>query len=102
MGSSEKCHNMPDGARLLSRLCTLESSQGQELLGPDSLALLAADTFPGDITVTGLASLVLGKWRLLGALFHLLRFPDGETVWGRGCRWPLLSPAFDQLLSWYS
>lgn len=79
MGSLEKCYNMSDGARLLSWLCTFDSSQGKKLLGPDSFALLAANTFSGDLPVAGLASLVLGKWRLLGALFHLLHFPDGET-----------------------
>lgn len=101
MGSSEKCHNMPDGGRLLSWLCTLDSSQGKKLPGPDLFALLTANTFSGDIPVAGLASLVLGKWRLLGDLVPLLHFPDGETDWDRGCQWPLLPPAFAQLLSWY-
>lgn len=66
--------------------------------------LLATNIYSRDITAAGLTSLVLGKWRLLGSILHLLHFPNEETeeVFGTRAVSCLCHPSLCQLKSWCS
>lgn len=69
-----------------SWLCIPDSSQGKLFGTRLKFVLLATNIFSRDITAAALSSLVLGKWRLLESILHLLHFPNGETeaVFGTG------------------
>lgn len=87
-----------------SWLCIPDSSQGKLFGARLKFVLLATNIYSRDITAAGLTSLVLGKWRLLESILHLLHFPNEETeeVFGTRAVSCLCHPSLCQLKSWCS